>query len=784
MLQLGLTMSMAQFMGAVPAGAAETVTLSGFSRDRTIFDGDIANGTDAAVVPVAGATDAADGTVIEARAVSLDDGGATTTPWTPVATAAGGAWQGTLTTPVSTSWYRAEARVQGGGARALAANRFGVGLVWAIENQSNVNRGINGTDLLAPDSFSPLGNAEGDFQIVWSNGGAPVGPFAVHDAALSHTTAGRPEPLTASVAAMARTFATLAPGIKVMAGFMTQSGSAVGDLLRDDDGTPRQWRDDVTNPQGTGVVDILTADGSEIGMFHFTHGRDLNDDAGLIAVVFGTDQDGAVLPGIDQDAPFPDWQATGAGAGYLTSDEINHVFTQALPGLKTGRTKWLYATATAAEALQGVSPTDHLSRMNPPDLSPYLAARAAVAPPVVYGLIKTGADRTHFSEIDTRGMPERYRALAFHVSAAAAPGQTGLIAPASPVFDSIVWHPDHVEIASSFGPITTRAVIDNGAPLDPAAFFPADPATPGTAGPTEVLGFFHGDGSPAIARLQDGKLRILPASGQSFDGLSRLYYAAGDAKKLAISVTAGQPGAWDEAQFTDHLPVIVHPDWTWSHYGGRIAPPFADSEALNIANDLTASEAFFAVNGGPIFQSTANLSVLLSDTTAFTVDARIQRTTGKPFYVFVLDKATASFSNIETRRILFDSSGNLLLRLIEKGTNATLLNVTVPVADLGASDDAVHSWRIAIDTAGGSYAISRDGVQVASGATDAVTTPAVGYKRGTPLSFFWGKNTAGSVVHARFHEGYTPSGPLGAPLLAVAAQIDPPGVVLTGVTQK
>ena len=142
---------------------ADTATLNALPRDRAMFDG--THGP--AGVPLSGTTDAGDGAAIEARAVSVDDGGATTTAWRQIATASGGSWSGMLDTPMSGSWYRADVRVRGStAAPAQSAERFGVGHVIALWGQSELAR-------FTLSSFNGVGAAppvsdEGNLQVYWS----------------------------------------------------------------------------------------------------------------------------------------------------------------------------------------------------------------------------------------------------------------------------------------------------------------------------------------------------------------------------------------------------------------------------------------------------------------------------------------------------------------------------------------------------------------------------------------------------------------------------------------
>lgn len=143
-----LTVAVGPNFGAPPAGSGGggsggvgPLSVQDFSRDMVVYDDGSAVGRGYATVPVFFGGPA--GEVVEARAVSQDDNGATTTAWTPVGTISGaGTGAGALTVPYSDSWFKLEVRLQSTPATtAMTANRFAVGSVFANWGQSESARG-------------------------------------------------------------------------------------------------------------------------------------------------------------------------------------------------------------------------------------------------------------------------------------------------------------------------------------------------------------------------------------------------------------------------------------------------------------------------------------------------------------------------------------------------------------------------------------------------------------------------------------------------------------------
>ena len=779
-----------------PAAAAETgigprATLAPFSRDRTVFDANGANGGNAADIPLSGSTDAPDGAQIEARVVHAGTG-AQVHPWTPVATASGGAWAGAYpAVPRAATWLRPEARVRGSAAApARMATSFGVGAVLVIQGQSNIDRGVNGVDTLRADSVT-IGQSDGRFQVAWSgnvDGVGPVGPVPVDDT----TTGGvNGRPVTASVARMAAAINALAPGVPVMVGFVTYSGSQVRNLLHDGAGTDRAWSTDVTNPAGTGVIDRLTADGAEIGAFHMTHGAGLDGLEGLARVTLGTTAAGVPVPGIDRDAPFPDHVDPAVGS------PINHVFTAAMPGLKTGRTRWLTSgggSVEAGAAYTGVADLDVTVR-RAAEATPHLGARAVPFLPVTFGGIKTDDDRLHFSRQDLRGMPERFAGLGAQFAWA-----TGLATPTDPAFDQVTWAADRVRLASSAGPVTTRAIADNGGPLAAGDYFPDDPTdAPGTPGFSEVLGFFDGTLAPLRAAIVDGAVEVYPPEGRDFDGLSQVYYLAATDDGGAItkggwpSPGGGRPGDYDMAQWSDHLPVILDPAWAWSIYGGRLVGPAEDGEVINAANALSAGEATFAVDGGaPAFVSLENLGQAQPGAiTGLTVEARFRRRPGSGLRLVHNDGNTGAFVKLNLQ-----SSEDFVFEVAD-ADGRNLVQTTVSAAAMraasstGTFSDRLHTLRAVLHvdpaaTAGSAVRVFVDGTEVSHPALGPGAARGRGNLRGNvTLSLFDTGRSGADVARIAVWAEANAAGdlPAGPPWIAAAAD-GAGGVVLSGLAQR
>ncbi len=201
------------FVGTI-LNAAPAIQLNEFPRDKMIFDTGAQLGLNYAVLPLSGTCDTA-GAVIAARAVSLDDGGASSTDWVELATTKQGKWSGKINVPRSTSWLRVEVRVgQAPDATIQMENRFGAGHVWAIYEQSNWARLLQNNSALPKND--PL-HHPGDVFIFKSNG-----------MRIEVVDNGKFSP---SLAAIANALSAERPGEKFAIAFHTQSGTDPRDML-------------------------------------------------------------------------------------------------------------------------------------------------------------------------------------------------------------------------------------------------------------------------------------------------------------------------------------------------------------------------------------------------------------------------------------------------------------------------------------------------------------------------------------------------------------------------
>lgn len=214
--------------------------------------------TNRAEVPISGTAPA--GAVIEARAVSVDDGGATTTSWQTVGAANGsGVWSGTLSAPRNTSWLRAEVRLKSApGEVVQMSNRFAAGHVWARWSQSDEYHvwafpGTAARETVVDDDA---------LQIVFlerSTSAMPAGSAKL--IRVTNATHGPASNTPASYSATANVVAREFGGEKLMLAIHSQSGYGVDERVNETDN--KRWKSDEQQ-----VHDIVVADGSKVGFVH------------------------------------------------------------------------------------------------------------------------------------------------------------------------------------------------------------------------------------------------------------------------------------------------------------------------------------------------------------------------------------------------------------------------------------------------------------------------------------------------------------------------------------
>ncbi|MCV6598765.1 MAG: hypothetical protein OIF40_17010 [Mangrovicoccus sp.] len=553
-------------------------TLTEFSRDQSIFDSDTGRGNNRADIPLKGSSNAPDGAVIETR-ILHGQSGAEILGWADTGIVTSGLWTGQRPVARSAHWLRAEARVKGSAAPAArAANRFGVGVVIFVEDQSNTHQGLK-TNLDEAKQNNggvipvTIGNAPGDFQVFWlgDDGDGLRGPVMVSDA----------NKTTTSLAAMAETFAKSAPGLKVMIGFDTLSGSQENDPLNDAD-PDRSWANSLD------LANALQADGSAVGLVWSMHAkgtREENEVEWYAGAFFASNPDGTRNPDLDISGAFPTTE--------IGNLNVNHVWPEAYPDLLTGRAQFIIQEIHNNYAKE--------IENNDVSLSWYeLGLLENFADRVQFvghqgGMVQPSGD-PHWDKANLeRGMPEKFRWMAVGMMRA---GGAILDYPL-PQIDHIHWTPEYLELWSDAGPITTGQRLKGQ-----SRNFPLDPSVnPPVEGLAQVLGFSDGDlanierveitdasGAPAMA----GRLRIYP-NGPAFTGTSRVYYMLYRSGYQGIEGVSRE--TYTAAGLSDHIPVVDIGVPTV--LGHSLQAPF-NSNHLNEANTLSAGEPIFTASDGDI----------------------------------------------------------------------------------------------------------------------------------------------------------------------------------------
>lgn len=573
---------------AGPGPQPGSVSLTAFSRDRTLFDSGAAVGLAEADIPLSGS--GTEGEIVQARAVSLDDGGATTTAWSDVGTIdAGGSWSGVITVPRSASWFRPQVRLQAQpGVTAFGSNRFGVGHVIAIWGQSEPERIIAAfyDNTTAP----PISDPEA-VQILHGAGTSPTLHF-VSDAA----------PLTAAAAAMAATLIETRPGEKFAVVFQTVSGTDPRALVNDSDPS-RVWAADKA------LHDLATADGQHVGlaaMSWFAAPGNLGTSYGeAMFPLFA----GQTVAGVA--VSFPATINYGSGLSYHADHWFGELYDYA-------RTRWVAygphrfdidadmrdATHLVGGAVQANLANKQAVRLSWRDMLALPQATMflplGIEPVTYVNGVDDGAGGWTDIPHPAGDTPDGTQALA-RLTAHAILQSAGLAAWTPPVFDNCQWEPSGawVEVWSSAGSVTTTRIARSEPPL-------------GTAHPhwTEVMGFQISGLPAANTQIVAGRVRIFPNSGV-FTSAETIQYGEGGASGMIAFPEDFQNQIWK------NLPVV---DLGLAGLDGVPVRPLADPAVL--ANTLPAGSPSFTTSAtGPWFTDPANVPV---STTAITFHGRIR----------------------------------------------------------------------------------------------------------------------------------------------------------------
>ncbi len=256
---IGLTIGFLPRFGQANSGGgggssnAHIATVNAFTRDQVVFDSGEQIGLDSALVPLSGTTDAPDGAVIQARAVSLEDGGAATTAWVDIATASGGTWSGSLPVLRAPTWYRGEVRVDASSETAQMTTTFGVGHVWAVWEQSNWARIFFDYSSAIYDTYPSETVNPGDVQVWHFSKTLPSETRApgAYDGDVR---------VTPAMHAFANSLQKVRPGEKFMILGHVKGGTSYFNTLDPDDTDDRAWSDELA------LHSAATANGERVGV--------------------------------------------------------------------------------------------------------------------------------------------------------------------------------------------------------------------------------------------------------------------------------------------------------------------------------------------------------------------------------------------------------------------------------------------------------------------------------------------------------------------------------------
>ncbi len=497
-----------------PPPPTETLTLTDIPRDRLIYDSAAALSGSHATVALSGT--GTPGETVELRAVSLDDAGASSTQWTAVATIAGDStWSGTLSVAPSTSWFRAEARLAASPAiSAATANRFGIGHVFALWGQSEINRLIGA----AHDHLTPTTIADDEaVQIVFHDRATPGAGGVLH-----HFVSDA-DPLTAAVAAMAASLIAAAPGAKFALAFQTKSGTNFDDLLNDANAT-RSFANDQA------VHDHITANGTTaVGVALSSWFAGPRTYAGDYGAAFQAMSTGTALA--DGSALTLPTTLTAGGTDITLDHSLAELYDPSQTVIAVGGPHRFSITGTdpATSELQLIETCRLAQRaMVAANTSPFTMVLAGEAMDYLNGEPQTNGsydlngtnwgDFSHPNRHTEDGQNRLARILAHHLMQVA-----GIEAWTVPTLDNVAWTTDKITLTSSAGPITTAEHAGGGAALVAGFALNGAPVTNATvtSGAIEIPGSF--DFADNLTFGRHGGTGMTDFPGDYFNALWRRY---------------------------------------------------------------------------------------------------------------------------------------------------------------------------------------------------------------------------------------------------------------------
>lgn len=624
----------------VPAQPLGTVAVTGFSRDGTLFDSGAAFGRNIATMPLSGT--GTPGEVVEARAFSVDDGGATSTAWETVGTiGAGGGWNGTITAPRSASWYRPQVRLKATPVvMAQGTARFGVGHVLAIWGQSEPERILSTFQDTAP---VPAITDDEAVQIIIGAAATPARHFIKQSA-----------PYSSGAAALADTLIRSRPGEKFAIVFQTVPGTDPRALVNDSD-PGRNWADDKA------LHDFATADGQMVGIaamswFAAPGNLGANYGAAMFPLFAGKMTDGTPVS-------FPANITYASGQSYHADHWFGELYDYA-------QTRWVGygphrfdidgdmqdATHYAGGAIQSNFVNKQAARQSWRQMMALPAATmflpCGLEPLTYVNGYDDGAggwtDLAHPSGATADGRQAYAR-----LTAAAILQSAGLLPVPVPVFDNCLWEAAGawVEVWSSAGAVTTT----RRARGEPAL---------GTTHPhwAEVMGF-QVNGVPARnTQIVAGRVRIAPNSGV-FTRADVLTFGEGGATGAARFPADMVAGTWKNQPIVnlgvaglDGISVSAMPD------------------AAVLASTLPATTPKFTTSAtGPYFVDPVNVP---AGVTGITFAARFRVPSLPATGTYILFTQAATGFDVELM-----NNGNLRFN-VEDGAGVKYLNNAVFTAGL------------------------------------------------------------------------------------------------------
>jgi hypothetical protein len=658
---LSITQGSGRGTPPVPLG---TVSVAAFSRDRTLFDSGAAFGRNTADIALTGTGSA--GEVVQARALSVDDSGATSTAWTDVATIDGaGHWSGTIAAPRSASWYRPQVRLKATPVvSAQGTARFGVGHLIAIWGQSEPERILSTFQDLAP---APAIADDEAVQVIFGAATTPQQHF-VRQAA----------PYTSAVAALANTLIAARPGEKFAVIFQTVSGTDPRALVNDSDPS-RSWAADKA------LHDFATADGQHVGLaamswFAAPGSLGANYGAAMFPLFSGKTTAGATVT-------FPATITYGSGLTYHADHWFGELYDYA-------HTRWVpYGPHRFDIDADLVDATHYVGGAAQTNLANKQAARASwramlqlpdatmflprgIEPLTYLNGVDDGAggwtDYAHPSGVTADG-----RQAFARLTAAAVLQSSGLVGWPAPVFDQCLWEPSGawVEVWSTAGAVTTTRRARGETAL--AHTYPHW---------TEVVGF-QINGQPAqTTQIVAGRVRVFPNSG---------IFTRADA------LTFGEGGATGTLKFPQdytaelwkNLPIV---DVGVAGLNG--IPVSAMPAASVLANTLPVTAASFTTSAtGPYFLDPLNVPAGI---TGITYAARFRLPALPSGTTYILFAQAAISFDVELM-----NNGALRLNVKDGAGVKTLTNYLLS-AGLGAgvwydlvcaADHVAHNVKVAIN---------------------------------------------------------------------------------------